>query len=111
MKENSRLEWTLECLIQVIGRVAVKMDEVREIVGGGAKQIRAFNLCDGSLSLTTVAKKSGLDAGSLCRSVDRWVKNGVMFRFEEGKQVRLLHVYPIPGNATVGRRPKRKARR
>lgn len=99
MNERRQLEWLLECLIHVIGRAAVKLDEVREIVGSGAKQIQAYNLCDGSLSLTAVAKKTGLDAGNLSRSVDRWVKGGVVFRFQEGKETRLLHIYPIPQNA------------
>jgi len=104
MNENKRLEWLLECLIHVIGRAAVKLDEVREVVGKGAKQIQAFNLCDGSLTLTRVANKTGLDGGNLSRTVDRWVKNGVMFRFEEGNEVRLLHIFPVPSHNT----PKRK---
>jgi len=111
MKEGKRLEWILECLVHVIGRVAVKLDEIREVVGSGAKQVQAFNLCDGSLTLTAVAKKTGLDAGNLSRAVDRWVKSGVMFRFEEGKEVRLLHIYPIPPNVPMRRKTKGKARR
>lgn len=41
----------LRCLIQVVGRVAVPQQEVREIVGPKKKsRIKAFNLCDGSNS-------------------------------------------------------------
>jgi len=111
MKEGKRLEWILECLVHVIGRVAVKLDEVQEVVGSGEKQMQAFNLCDGSLTLTALAKKTGLDAGNLSRSVDRWVKSGVMFRFEEGKEVRLLHIYPIPAIAPKRPKSRRKPRR
>lgn len=107
MKESKRLEWVLECLIHVIGRIAVKPDEVTQILGTGAKQIQAYNLCDGSLTLTSVAKKTGLDAGNLSRSIDRWVKSGVMFRFEEGKEVCLLHIYPIQAGATAGGKMKK----
>jgi hypothetical protein len=95
MNESKRLEWLIECFIHVVGRVVLKIDDVQQVVGG-AKQIEAYNLCDGSLTLSVVAKKSGLDQGNLSRSVDRWVKSGVMFRFSEGKEVRLLHIYPIP---------------
>jgi len=108
MKEDRRIEWILECLVHVVGRVAIKLDEVQDIVGDGKKQIQAFNLCDGSLTLTALAKKAGIDAGNLSRSVDRWVKSGIMFRFEEGKEVRLLHIYPIPSTAPKHLRPKRK---
>ncbi len=110
MKENKRLEWLLECLIHVIGMAAVKRDEAREIVGSGVKQIQAYNLCDGSLTLTQIAKKTKLDAGNLSRSIDRWVKNGVMFRFEEGKEIRLLHIFPIPENGASARKQKNRKR-
>ena len=96
MKESKRMEWLLECLIHVIGRAAIKTDYVAEVVGTGKKQIKAYNLSDGSLTQTDIAKKTGFDRGNLNRTIDRWVKSGVMFRFAEGKEVRLLHVFPIP---------------
>jgi hypothetical protein len=111
MKESERLEWLLECLIHVIGRVAVKLDDIRGIVGNGTKQIKAFNLCDGSLSLSTVAKKTGLDVGNFSRAVDRWINSGIMFCFEKGNEIRLLHIYPIPVNAPARRKAKQKARK
>jgi len=99
MKDNKRLEWLLECLIHVIGRAAIKPGDVTDIVGRGRKQIRAYNLCDGTLTQNKVAEKVGLDQGNFSRSVNRWVKGGIMFRFEEGNEVRLLHVYPIGENS------------
>jgi hypothetical protein len=107
MEESRRLEWILECLVHVIGRVAVNIDEVRKIIGNQAVHIKAYNLCDGTLNLTSVAKKSKLDQGNLSRSINRWVNSGVMFRFYEGKEVHLLHIYPIPGGGTRKRRKKR----
>ncbi|MCX6907848.1 MAG: hypothetical protein NTY01_07385 [Verrucomicrobia bacterium] len=104
MKETKKLEWLIECLVHVIGRVAVPLEEVRGIVGNGGKQIRAYNLCDGTLTLTELAKKTGTDLGNLSHSIDRWVKNGIMFRNEEGNEVRFLHIYPIPANS--GAAPK-----
>lgn len=111
MEESKHLEWLLECLIHVVGRAAVKADEVRVVVGNRAKQIRAFNLCDGTLTQAAIAKKAGLNSGNFSRSLDRWVNNGVMFRFDEGKEVRPLHIYPIPTNAVLRRKAKRKVRR
>jgi hypothetical protein len=106
MEENKKVEWLLECLIHVIGRAAIRMDEVRDIVGDRAKQIRAYNLCNGSLTQNQIAKKIGLDQGNFSRSVDRWFKSGVMFRFEEGNEIKLLHVFPIPDN--LNKRTKSK---
>jgi DNA-binding MarR family transcriptional regulator len=93
--QNLRLEWLLECLIHVIGRIGLKNEDVLEIVGKNHKQMNAYNLCDGSLTISEIAKMTKLDKGNLSRTIDRWVKNGIMFRFKEGKEVRLLHVFPI----------------
>jgi len=102
MEKNGRLEWLLECLIHTIGRAAIKVEEVRELAAIKGKYtekyVTAFNLCNGTLTLSNIAEKSGLDQGNLSRVVDRWVKNGIVFRYEEGNEVRLLHVFPIPEN-------------
>jgi hypothetical protein len=100
MEESKKLEWLLECLIHVIGRAAVKAEDVCQIVGRD-KQMRAFNLCDGTMTLTEIARKTGLDQGNLSRAVDRWIKNGILFRYDEGNEVRPLHIFPIPKNLKV----------
>ncbi len=87
----------LRCLIQVVGRVAVPRQEVREIVGPKKKsRIRAFNLCDGSNSLTEIARKAKVNQGNLSRSVAIWLANGIAFWVGEGRDARLLHIHPIP---------------
>lgn len=37
MKDDRKMEWLLECLIHIIGRAAVKVEEVRQIVETGRK--------------------------------------------------------------------------
>lgn len=95
MNANQRLEQLLECLIQVIARAAIPEERVQEIVATGRKQVTAFNLCDGTRTLTEVASKARLDTGNLSRAASRWVQNGVAFWIGEGKEARLLHVFPI----------------
>lgn len=65
--------------------------------GGGEKQLRAYNLCDGTRSQAEVAKELGLDAGNFSRSLARWVDAGIVIRVGEGREVRPVHVYPLPG--------------
>jgi hypothetical protein len=108
MEENKRSEWLLECLIHVIGRAAIKPEEIREIVDIGKNRIKAYNFCDGSLTQTQIAKKARLDQGNFNRSVNRWVRSGIVFPFKEGKEVRLLHIFPIPESSRKKRRSKRK---
>ena len=112
MEKNERLEWLLECLIHIIGRAAIKVEEVRRLatIKGKYTQeyIHAFNFCDGTLTLSNIAEKTGVDQGNLSRVVDRWVKNGIAFRYEEGKEVKLLHVFPIPENSKEKPNPRGK---
>ncbi len=88
----------LRCAIEVIGRVALPPDRVREIVGDGKKQVNAFNLCDGSRTQKEISKKSGISQGNLSNTLKRWRKHGILFVFGEGKQSIFLHIYPLPPN-------------
>ncbi len=101
MPPDGRIEQLLQCLIHVVGRAAISDERVREIVATGKRQVRAFNLCDGTRTLTQIAQKVGLDKGNLSRAAGRWVENGVAFWVGERKEARLLHVFPI---ATIKRR-------
>ena len=86
----------LRCALQVIGQVAIPVDRLREVVGNGKKQIRAFNLCDGTLNQSEIAKKSKLNQGNLSRTFTRWRENGVLFVLGEGRTATFLHIYPLP---------------
>lgn len=111
MENNNRSEWLMECLIHVIGRAAIKPEEITKIVDTGENRIKAYNLCDGTLTQTQIAKKVGLDQGNFSRSVDRWVKSGIVFRFEEGNEIRLLHVYPIEESSSKKSNTKKSCMR
>ena len=82
----------LRCALQVIGQAAVPVDRLREVVGNKKKQIKAFNLCDGTLNQSEIAKKSKLDKGNLSRTITRWRENGVLFVLGEGRSATYLHV-------------------
>ncbi len=86
----------LRCALQVIGQAAVPVDRLREVVGNKKKQIKAFNLCDGTLNQSEIAKKSKLDKGNLSRTITRWRENGVLFVLGEGRSATYLHIYPLP---------------
>jgi hypothetical protein len=110
MTAEGRVEQLLGCLVQVIGRAALKEDFVREIVGTGSKQLRAFNLCDGTRTQTDIRKKVGLDAGNFSRTARRWIEQGVVFEIADGGEAKLLHVYPLgkPQKAKGARAPRKR---
>lgn len=106
MKSNEQTDQLLRCLMHIIGRSAMPQEKVFELIGDGRKQIAAFNLCDGTLSQSEVAKKTGIDGGNFSRTSARWVKNGIVFWVGEGNDAKLLHIYPI--SQTVTKKAKKK---
>lgn len=82
--------------IQVIGRIAIPVENVKELLGDGAKQANAFNLADGTLSQGEIAKKAKLDQGNFSRTANRWVREGIAFWVGQGTEKRLCHIYPVP---------------
>src|SRR4051812_28050396 len=94
----------LQALISLAGRAAFPVDDLREIVcaagTAGDKQRKAFNLCDGTRGQAEIAKQLKIDQGSFSRTVSRWIDAGVVFRIGEGRDTRLLHVYPLPEQTT-----------
>ncbi|MGH9930895.1 MAG: MarR family transcriptional regulator [Pyrinomonadaceae bacterium] len=109
MKTGEYSDQLMRCLVHIIGRAAMPPEKVLGIVGRGPKQIKAFNLCDGTLSQKEVCKETGLDAGNLSRTFTRWVESGIAFWIGQGQAGRLLHIYPL---ATVIRaKPKKKTKR
>jgi DNA-binding MarR family transcriptional regulator len=82
-----------DAIISLFARLVLKAEEVKEIIQKGAKDkeriVRCFNLCDGKMNLTDIAKRAKLDQGALSRRIDSWEKEGFIIKIEkEGK------VYP-----------------
>ena len=96
MKSGEHTDELLRCLVHIIGRAAMPIETVYNIVGRGAKQIEAFNICDGTQTQSQISKRTGIDQGNLSRTVAKWVENGIAFWVGEGKDARLLHIYPVP---------------
>lgn len=101
----------LQFAVRILGRSVMPPETVREIIGAGKKQIRAFNLCDGNHTLTQIAQKTRINSGNLSRTLDRWETLGVIFRIGESRSTRPLHVYPIPENDVRRRDGRNRADR
>lgn len=93
---SDRTEQLLQVLVQLAGRTAFSPDKLREIVAVGqsaARQVEAYNLCDGRRTQGDIAKSLRLDAGNFSRTVRRWQDQGIVFRVGDDQQ--LLHLYPL----------------
>jgi len=97
MADNT--EDLLRALLATTGRAAFSPIQLYDLVapnGNAPKQIKAFNLADGTRTQADIAKQAGIDPASFSRSVSRWIENGIMFRLGKGRDSTLLHIYPVP---------------
>ena len=91
----------LRAILSMTARQSFPTEQLAKIVikGSGDKQLRAFNMCDGTKNQGEIAKAMKLDPASFSRTVARWVESGVVFRLGSGRDTTLLHAYPLPMDA------------
>ena len=91
-------EQLLRAILATVARRTFSTDYIVEKVAIGvdkAKQVEAYNLCDGSKSQAEIAKQLSLDAGNFSRTVTRWIDLGIVIKVGEARDIKLVHVYPI----------------
>lgn len=91
----------LRAILATIARQTFPPSTLHDLItrgGGGEKQLRAYNLCDGTRSQSEIAKELGLDAGNFSRSLARWVDAGIVIRVGEAREIRPIHVYQLPAS-------------
>jgi hypothetical protein len=89
----------LQAILSTAARTAIPERAVYEAVcptKNGGKQLKAFNMADGTRSQANIAKLLKINQGNFSRTVSRWVDAGVMFRIGVGRDAKLLHVYALP---------------
>jgi hypothetical protein len=90
----------LKGILATVGRATFPPEALYKIVAptvGSAKQVLAYNLCDGETPQTEIGKHAKLDKGNLSKSVTKWVEAGVVIRV--GADGHPLHIYPLPPKA------------
>src|ERR1700676_1057327 len=86
----------LRCTLQVMARIAMPPEKIREAIGEEKKkQLKAYNLCDGKNTIGEIAKKAKINQGNFSKTGQRWLEQGIVFSVGEGREKRLLHLYPI----------------
>jgi hypothetical protein len=89
-------EALLRAILATVARTTFPPEILTKIVmptAGSAKQLLAYNLCDGETSQAAIGKKAKIDHGNLSRLVSRWVEAGVLVRI--GPEALPLHLYPL----------------
>jgi hypothetical protein len=86
----------LKGILATVGRTTFPPEVLRKIVAptaGSAKQVQAYNLCDGETPQAEIGKRTKLDKGSLSKTISKWVESGVVIRV--GADGYPLHLYPL----------------
>ncbi len=89
-----KLEKQNEIIISLLGRVAFKKDEVREIVTRKKKKekqekyVEGYNACDGAHSLSDISKIVGVTPGTLSPILREWEDVGFFSKLRTRKQGR-----------------------
>jgi predicted transcriptional regulator len=90
------VEAYLRAILATVARHTFPLEVILEIVGSGEKQLRAFNLCDGTRTQAEIVKELSLDKGNFSRTLGRWIDAGIAIRVGDIKDARPVHVYPLP---------------
>ncbi|MEM7700354.1 MAG: MarR family transcriptional regulator [Pseudomonadota bacterium] len=89
----------LRAILATVARQTFSVADILSHVaprGNSEKQVLAYNLCDGTRTLTKIASEAKLDRGNLSKSIKRWIDAGIVIKVESGQEVRPVHVYPLP---------------
>jgi len=90
----------LKGILATVGRTAFPPDALNKIVAptvGSARQVLAYNFCDGETPQAEIAKKAKLDKGNFSRTITKWIEAGVVIRI--GTDGHPLHLYPLPSKS------------
>lgn len=89
-------EALLKGILATLGRTTFPPDTLYKIVAptaGSTKQVLAYNMCDGETPQSEIVKQTGIDKGSLSKTITKWVEAGVIVRV--GDDGHPLHLYPL----------------
>ena len=95
----SKDEVYLRAILATVARQTFSLSDILSHVAprsGSEKQVVAYNLCDGTRSVTQIASEADLDRSNLRKSINRWVDAGIVVKIDDGQEVHPVHVYPIP---------------
>jgi hypothetical protein len=89
-------EALLKGIFATVARTAFPPEKLYKIVAptaGSAKQVLAYNMCDGETPQAEIVKRTKIDKGSLSKTITKWVEAGVIVRV--GDDGHPLHLYPL----------------
>lgn len=87
----------LKAMLAMLARQSFPPEKLASMVGKG-KQLEAYNLCDGTRTLSEVATELDIDKSNFSKTLARWTELGILIKVSEGKEVRPVHLYALPNS-------------
>jgi len=88
-----------EIMISLLGRMAFKKEEVRDIVTkkkqNPQKYVDGYNACDGNHSVGEIAKVVGVTSGTISPILKEWQDIGIIFEVEKPGGKFYKKIFPI----------------
>ncbi len=88
-----------EVIISLIGRLAFKKEEIKEIVTrkkqNPDKYIEGYNACDGTHTVTEIANIIGVKQQTLSPILQEWEELGVIYEVEKTKGKFYKKLFPL----------------
>lgn len=102
MSENEELIKQNKFIISLLGRIAFPEEKLIAIIQKNSNKpielLNAYNLCNGELTLSEIAKKSGIASQGLGQTILKWKKNGIILvEDSQGKGVKIkpMRLYEV----------------
>lgn len=98
-EEMKKLIKQNEITISLLGRLAFKPEDIRNIVTSKKQNpqnyINGYNACDGNHSLSGIARKVGVTPGTLSPILAEWEEIGIVYEVEKPRGRFYKRLFPI----------------
>ncbi len=99
MAGNSQLAKQNDLVISLLGRLAFPEDRIREIVSRSKRNperyVQGYNACDGTRTLSEIAKIIGVAKATLSPILQQWENLGIVYEVERAGGKFYKKLYPI----------------
>ena len=96
-KGSESIYW--ESVITLLGRIAFKSEQIRDIVRKGKRNpnayVKVYNACDGNRTVTQLAKIAGVSQPTMTSVLKQWIQQGIIYEVQRSGGKFYKKLYPI----------------
>ena len=89
----------IEIIISLLGRIAFKPETLRNLITEGRRDpekfINAYNACNGSTTITEIARTTGFRRQNLSPVLNEWAELGILHEVENANRLFYKKLFPV----------------